>query len=163
MMPEHCLQRIFLPASEEATLVCHWQLGHFAAIMLDGDDSETCPSTIGAAAFFGAEGSIGALVLAGAVGFGGGVNWAVELGAGAGARTGAGSAAGAGAGAATWDEVVAGPSAFLPRGMGFPHFGHLTSVGIRFGEALIFSFALQLAHSTGIRSMINSLGSHSLG
>jgi hypothetical protein len=53
--------------------------------------------------------------------------------------------------------VAAGEGVTLfPTGIGFPHLGHLTSVGIRPGCALIFNFALQLPHSMGIKSILLS-------
>ena len=156
MMPEHCLHRIFFPAKVWATLVCHWQAGHLAVIMEPVAESLTCPSTIGAAAFLGAVGG-GGVATGVETGLGGGVRSAVELAAGGGIGCGARGADGAGdatvAAGCTCSEV---DPADLPKGMGLPHLGHLTSAGIREGEALIFSFALQLPHSIGIRSISHS-------
>ncbi|MEI8351597.1 MAG: hypothetical protein WCG36_04700 [bacterium] len=158
------MQRIFFPDSAGETLVCHWQLGHVAEIMVVLAASESCPRTMGAAAFRAPAGAAGVEAGVGdeEAGFGGGVSWAVSLGeatggggGGTGADTGlavtgtagggvAGDAAGAGA---------EGESCGFPSGIDLPHFGHLTSVGIREEETLIFSFALQLSHSMGIGSM----------
>lgn len=41
MIPEHCLQRIFFPMREGDTLVCQWQAGHLAAIILSEEASLT--------------------------------------------------------------------------------------------------------------------------
>ncbi|MEI6564447.1 MAG: hypothetical protein WCO42_09115 [bacterium] len=57
------------------------------------------------------------------------------------------------------DDVAGAGVAVLTTGIEFPHFGHLTSVGILAGFALILSFALQLPHSMGIRSIPFSLHS----
>jgi hypothetical protein len=50
-MPEHCLQRIFLPMRLAVTLVDHLQAGHVAGIVADEEASAACPMTIGADAF----------------------------------------------------------------------------------------------------------------
>jgi hypothetical protein len=118
---------------------------------------------MGAAAFF-AELAGGAL--GGCIGLGGGVNWAVELAdaigaAGIGAAIGGGGTGAAGTGAvetgAAGDEATGAEAeatgAPFPTGMGLPHFGHFTSVGILAGMALILSFALQFPHSMGINSI----------
>lgn len=79
---------------------------------------------------------------------GAGMGGGVETGAAGVAATGIGDEGAAGAGVA----ADAGLTPF-PTGMGFPHFGHFTSVGILAGMALIFSFAMQFPHSMGINSI----------
>ena len=51
IIPEHCLQRIFLPMRLVVTLVDHLQAGHVAGIVADEEVSAACPMTMGAAAF----------------------------------------------------------------------------------------------------------------
>jgi hypothetical protein len=52
MIPEHCLQRIFLPMRLVVTVVDHLQAGHVAGIVADAEVSAALPKTMGAAAFF---------------------------------------------------------------------------------------------------------------
>jgi hypothetical protein len=73
MMPEHCLQRIFLPMRLVVTLVDHLQAGHVAGIVADAEVSAAWPITMGAAAFFAPPAGAGAVGVAPA-GLGGAVN-----------------------------------------------------------------------------------------
>ena len=167
--PLHCLQRIFFPSRALATFVCQWHDGHFTGIEV-ADWSPVMFNTMGVTAFLGA--AAGGEVSAGAGtgsgnGAGGGATTG-SSGAGSGGRAGAaatggsattagGSGVGTGGGGVTTavsgSPCGADDSLGLGTGIILPHLGHLTSVGVRIGDVLIFSLALQCKHSRAITFM----------